>query len=111
MAPTRCSCVLQLDYRFPSSVPVSQPLKELLCRVFVKTREARIGLGELAAHPWVVDGGELPPIATVPTPAGGLLHSCWSPPTGLSQHTTAQTRTPSGGMAGGLRSHAVPSGG
>jgi hypothetical protein len=60
----------QLDYRFPSSVPVSQPLKELLCRVFVKTREARIGLAELAAHPWVVNGGALPPIATMPTPAG-----------------------------------------
>ena len=61
----------QLDYRFPSSVPVSEGLKDLLRRAFVSTREARIGLAELAAHPWVVNDGELAPIATVPAAAGG----------------------------------------
>jgi hypothetical protein len=66
-----CSSALQLDYRFPSSVPVSEALKDLLRRVFVSTREARVGLAGLAAHPWVTDDGSLPPIATVPAAAGG----------------------------------------
>lgn len=66
-----CSSAPQLDYRFPSSVPVSEALKDLLRRVFVSTREARVGLAGLAAHPWVTDDGSLPPIATVPAAAGG----------------------------------------
>jgi hypothetical protein len=76
LIPTCCFRAAQLDYRFPSSVPVSPQLKELLRAVFVKSREARIGLAELAAHPWVTADGELPPIATTQTPAGGAGPPC-----------------------------------
>lgn len=62
---------LQLQYRFPSAVNASKEVRQLLDRVFVNSRDQRLSLAEMAAHPWVTDGGALPPIATVASLQGG----------------------------------------
>jgi len=57
--------------QFPKGPPqVSAELRDLLTLVLVKDPEKRLTLAEIMAHPWVTEGGTLPPLLPIGSTEG-----------------------------------------